>query len=641
MGEGARSVGECNVRAARDAARPTAPDASPEIGAFLVACNASMGRIDATAKRVLGATWVLLPVALIALPALPWVLDGTHRASLTTLGRDQGIFQYVAWAIGKGEVAYRDVRDVNGPLTPLVHLALLALGGRDEHRFRVLDLAITGLSFALTGACLPGIGRGVPGRRSALSEGAPRLERALARLGWAGAAWVALSGQLLMYLYWDLGQRETFANWFLLPAVGLQLVAHDALRASRRLGGGALVAQRRRGAWLLAVSMGLGAVPWSCKPTYALFTAAQALTLVVDDDLVLERRARVVVCGAGVLAGLALPLAFLVGWGDLRAFLRILAVDVPGMYRFMMPRTPSEILSLRWGGPPAALAGATGLGMIALILDGQMPRRALAIALLPLCGVAGVIAQAKGFPYHFHPVTAGLVLQWLTLAAWAWERFARAPGRLLVRLVPIAAAVALGARLSTQLLQSPHVLATWIVEKGATAELRESRDYLVTFRDRDFFPVELRQGAAYLRAHTRPTDRVQTYGMDPYLLFLAERLSATPYIYVYDLDADGALAGSWMTQGGLHPTAEQAAFIRALRDEHERDLLERVRRAPPAAWVFVDKAPLMTFEDAVYDFHVHCPDAARWFDEHYREAESFGEVHVWLRSDLAPPNAPK
>ena len=39
-----------------------------------------------------------------------------------------------------------------------------------------------------------------------------------------GAAWVVLSAQMLMYLYWDLAQRETFFAWFLLPGIGLQLV---------------------------------------------------------------------------------------------------------------------------------------------------------------------------------------------------------------------------------------------------------------------------------------------------------------------------------------------------------------------------------------------------------------------------------
>ena len=61
---------------------------------------------------------------LLALQPLFWVADATRRASYTTLGRDQGIFQYIAWAIGRGERDYGDIRDVNGPLTTL----LLGLG---------------------------------------------------------------------------------------------------------------------------------------------------------------------------------------------------------------------------------------------------------------------------------------------------------------------------------------------------------------------------------------------------------------------------------------------------------------------------------------------------------------------------------
>ena len=100
---------------------------------------------------------LLTPLAL-AWPPLFAVIAATRRASLATLGRDQGIFQYVGWAIGRGERDYTDIRDVNGPLTHLVHVALLALGGADEHRFRVLDLAVTGATYALVGACVPGLG---------------------------------------------------------------------------------------------------------------------------------------------------------------------------------------------------------------------------------------------------------------------------------------------------------------------------------------------------------------------------------------------------------------------------------------------------------------------------------------------------
>ncbi len=62
---------------------------------------------------------------------------------------------------------YRDVRDVNGPLVALLHRIALALGGGDEHRFRVLDLVVTALA-------------------AAFAAGLPRRARR-AREGWMGA----------------------------------------------------------------------------------------------------------------------------------------------------------------------------------------------------------------------------------------------------------------------------------------------------------------------------------------------------------------------------------------------------------------------------------------------------------------------
>jgi hypothetical protein len=562
----------------------------------------------------------LLPALVLLVSLLPMVMDATQRASMTTLGRDQGIFQYVGWALLRGEVDYRDVRDVNGPLTHLVHMFLQLLGGRDEHRFRVLDLLFTGLTFATLGACLPGIGRVTKGRPSALLESSVT---AVARIGWAGAAWVVLSAQMLMYLYWDLAQRETFFAWFLLPGIGLQLVAQDRLRAGAA----------RAGKWILGVSGALLVIPCFGKPTYMLFVLAQLLALLIDTELVLNRRARLLPWAAGAAIGALSQIAFLLRFGDIRAFARITFHDIPLAYRFIMTRTPREILSLQWGGTVSMIAVATALVMIALIVDGMMPRRALGIALLPLCAVASVLIQSKGFPYHFHPVSAGLYVQWLALCVWGWERFANAPRGMIHRIAPIAGAAALSWRLAFLLPQSPHILDTWILEKGETAEKRESRDYLVYFRDHDFFPFEIRQAATYLREHTTPTDRVQIYGMDPYVLFLADRLSATPYIYAYDLNADAALQGSWLPEGP-HPNEEQAREIKAMRDDHELDLLARVQKVPPAAFVFFDNAPLVTWQDAVFDFHEQCPVVASFVDANYRLGATFKEIRVYLRNDL-------
>src|SRR4051794_10831325 len=99
-------------------------------------------------RPILGVTRAaraLAPGMLVALPAAVAVWEASVRASWAALGRDQGIFQYIGWAVARGDVLYRDVRDVNGPLVAMLHRVALALGAGDEHRFRVLDLVITAL----------------------------------------------------------------------------------------------------------------------------------------------------------------------------------------------------------------------------------------------------------------------------------------------------------------------------------------------------------------------------------------------------------------------------------------------------------------------------------------------------------------
>ncbi|HEY2517616.1 MAG TPA: hypothetical protein VGI39_42395 [Polyangiaceae bacterium] len=565
-----------------------------------------------------------LPALVVGLPPLLWVLNGKDKASFTALGRDQGIFQYIAWAVAHGAKDYRDVRDVNGPLTHMVHMAFLALGGRDEHRFHQLDLAVTGATFAIAAACLPGVLR--RGRVSALE-----------RAAWGLAGWVVLLGQYLLYLFWDIAQRESFCDWFLFPSLGLQLVAQAEMRRVRaQEAHGIGDARSRSGArplWLLGAATALSVIAWFGKPTFALFTLVQLATLLIDRDRPPLRRC-LAACTIGGLAGAALPLAYLVRYADIGAFLRISLHDVPVMYRFIWPRTFAEILALPGNAPTFGYALVTSAIVIGLILDGSMPRRALAIGLTPVCGILTLIIQGKGFPYHFHPITAGMNFQWLLLVAWLAERCRFAPRRDLSRLVPFAAAAVLALRITTTMSGSPHLQSLWVAEKGQTPEEREGHDFLVYFATSDFFPWEMRQAASYLREHTTPADRVQTYGMDPYVLFLAERASATPYIYAYDLNADAALAGG-MLREGLHPNGLEQEKIRAVRDEHEEDFFARLQKGPPAAFVFIDRSPLITWQDAWVDLQAHVPRVATWVRQHYRQTAVFGAEHVWLRDDKA------
>ena len=555
----------------------------------------------------------MAPLVLV-LPPLLWVSDATRRASFETLGRDQGIFQYVAWALSQGQRDYRDVRDVNGPLTHLVHRFFLLLGGADEHRFRTLDLVVTGITFFVAGACLPGLRSGAGG---GLLRRAPDL---LERVAWGLAGWVVLSGQYLLYGYWDLAQRESFFDWFLLPSIGLQLVAQG----------------RPRNARLLVVAGALSVIPWFGKPTYALFTAVQLLALGLDGGVAGGRREAFRAFGLGGLLGALSQLIGLVATGDAVAYAKIQLVDVPAMYRFIWPRAPAEIFSIPWDAQQTIYAFVGAIVLLCLVLLGEMPRRVVAVALLPVVAVVGVVAQAKAFPYHFHPVTAGVHLQWLLFAAWLAERARTAQKkRALVRLLPVAFGVVVALHVASSMEDSPHIRATWEIWGASTPADRSTKEYFARFPETDFFPWEMRQTAEYLRASTAPEDRVQTYGMDPYVLFLARRLSATPYIYAYDLDADAALSG-WT---GGRPDDAQSDRIRAIRDAHEADLLARLDAQPPAAFVFFDKAPLMAQSDAWEDFEQHCPAASGWVAERYREVARFGHDHVWLRNDRLPPPA--
>jgi hypothetical protein len=581
----------------------------------------SARRLDSAAGRLALARLLrtfLVPLA-IALPPLFWIISGTERASWTPLGRDQGIFQYVAWALKHGQVDYRDVRDVNGPLTHLVHVAFLTLGGADDHVFRTLDLAVTGASFAFAGACMPGLGARPRSRR------APDWAE---RVAWALAGWVVLSGQYLLYGYWDIAQRESFFDWFLIPSVALQLLAQAKPTpcASRKDG-------EARQARLLVVVGALSLVPWFGKPTFAIFTLAQLATLLVDDGLLLSRRRAAGAFAAGGALTAIVALTLLCAYGDLFAFARIQLVDIPALYRFLWPRAAADIFSNPWCAAQAIFALIGAVVFLSLILLAEMPRRLVGLAVLPVCGLASVVVQAKGFPYHFHPVTAGVHLQWLAFAAWFAGKIRVASRRwALVRFLPVAIGALLSFRIATAMEDSPHVRAAWMLWGAWSPEMRTTREYFAHFPESDFFPYEMHEAAAYLREHTRADDRVQLYGMDPYILFLAERLSATPYIYAYDLDADAALAGGT----GAVPNDSQSARITRIRDSHEADLLARLEARPPAAFAFLDHSPLISTSDAADDFDAHCPLAAPWMHANYRETARFGHDHVWLRADLAP-----
>lgn len=570
------------------------------------------GRVARSSSSLLSglenAVRAVAPGLLVALPALSTLIEVVRRAAWGVVGRDQGIFQYVAWAAEAGDRVYADIRDVNGPLVPLVHTVLLALGGADEHRFRVLDLLFTGLTAAFAGGCL-----------AALETRRPRRLRIA---GLALAGWVVSAAQYLAYGSWDTAQRESFFDGFALVALGAQMVASCMLPAR-----GERPSLARAHGWLLVAG---AASSISCfgKPTFALVTLGQLAVLLIDDRA--GKLRALAVFALGTVLGALPPLLFLVLRGDPRAFLRIAFADVPAMYRFIWPRTASAVL---FGAtrPSTVVALVASLAIVILVVGRRMPRRSLLLVVLPLAGLASVVAQAKGFFYHYHPVSQGTALALLALVHQGWHAAERLTVRRAGLVQLLAGGICLGLGVRTFALARASV--AYYAPAPATDDPEEifGEARLAFYRRVDFFPFAMRRAARFLAANTRSEDRVQVYGMDPYLLFLAGRRSATPYIYGYDLNVDAALHGSF-DDDGPRPSATQREVIARMQREHEDDLLTRMQAAPPAAFVTVDRSPLMNDPDAWSDFVAHCPRSAAWVERNYRRAADFDEMHVWLRT---------
>src|SRR5208337_260690 len=150
-----------------------------------------------------------------------------------------------------------------------------------------------------------------------------------------------------------------------------------------------------------------------------------------------------------------------------------------------------DIFSSPWDATQAIFAIVAAVVMLALVLMGEMPARVVAPALLPVAALVSVIVQAKGFPYHFHPVTAGVHLQWLVFAAWLTERTRVARRDLaLVRLAPLAVGVVFALRVATSMEDSPLTRAVWMLWGANTPQDRVTREYFAHFPEPDFFPYE-------------------------------------------------------------------------------------------------------------------------------------------------------
>lgn len=560
-------------------------------------------------RRLVGvAIAVLAFVPAVAVAGTAW-----FRATLATFGRDQGIYHYVGWSLAQGARDYVDVREFNGPLIHVIHYLLLKIGGEDEHVFRLFDMVLSSAVFVAIGASLAGLAS-PPGRRVPAPE----------RLAWGGVAWVVLATQYLNFGWWEHAQRESFYNLFLVSALAAQMLAHArAARAERYLS-------------LLLVSGAIAGASWMGKPTNVLFSMAMVAAMALDKGIPRRRRAILAFVGAHAIGVLPF-VAFVAAKGSLSAYVRVAYVEVPAMYRYIWWKSATELYSAYGNAPKMNQALATLVVAVVLAWRRVLPRWGLPALFSLFAAFVGYFVQGKGFPYHLHPIAAVSYLLWFLFALALVARArqleiepARARAAMVARWLSTALLVVLAGQSVLQLVDCPSMTATWYPD-SRTAESRSGPAFYHHFDKGDFPAWDMREAARFVREWTPATEGVQTYGMDPYFLFLSKRLSASPYIYSFEFAVDAALQGG----AGGRPNDATRAKIQSDALARDADMRATLERRAPAAFAIFDAPPFHYPPSGERDFEVHCPATYAWMKDRFTHVRQFGKVHVWLRNDLA------
>jgi hypothetical protein len=509
-------------------------------------------------------------------------------------GRDQATYAIVAKGILEGKAPYADVWDVKTPGIFFVYAAARVLFGSGERAVRILEAA--GIASLLPAFWI-------------LS----RRFVACGRAGLLGGAIAVLAHAQLEF--WQTAQPEAFGaillTWALVAST-YEPATSDASHRRREIVAWAIAGVLYGSSALLKPHLGVCA---GVSLGMSLRRQRSAGGLEVR-PWSLASPALAIMLGAAVpILGTAFYLAVAGAWSS---FLDVLfgflphhaAIDFDvawsaditfwALERWMFWFSPFYIvgLPLLFAMAPASPREREGVAHILGVL---------AILLI------GLVLQGKLFLYHF---TAGLPLTSLLVGWGLWKLWVHARSR------PFAAA-AFGALLAilggvvtqAQLEQSTESFWTrcrlrWKaqLEPASRAEIR---DRLHTMYDMD--AGTNRQVAKWLSIHTAPKAAIFIWGFEPGIYLQSGREPASRYVHNHPLRV------AWD------------------RERRRRELLEDLRKTPPAAIVVVHGDPLpwvtgnsLDSAAALREF----PELLSLIESHYSRATSIGDFEIYVPRDL-------
>ncbi len=488
--------------------------------------------------------WVRLllctsPLAVLAVAALPTLLY--------PLTRDQGAYAYIADLMMKGGVPYRDALDLKPPAVYLVYALAFMLFGRSESAVRLFDVLYALVSAASIYLLAHEV---LHDRRTA-----------------ALSAWIYAFCYYLWIHFYAAANPESF----MVPVLTTSVLA--TVRALRT---------RSKNPLLLTGVAG-GFAFWF-KPTAGVVVAA-ALAWMVIKMWQEERRMSSVLRNFAfvILGGLLglLPIGLYLYGRGLGELMRLWRDYGAGAYLgargLALGEGPLAVLDVIMGYLRHwQLLVWLGLaGMLGILMRRERYGRGGALVVYLLSTLAATLLQGKLFEYHWIPVLApAAILAAVALAGLASE--VSGPRKNLPR-------TQLSAWRDTDMrtLFAVIVLVGLLLWTGydQLARYRQMAAYLAGRISEDQYHAQFDIGtdfsrmgtlraAAYLREHTEPDETVLIWGAEPLVHFLAQRRSATKYIF------------SYMLVGG-----DGSPRIKGRR----QDFLDDVLKAEPAYVVLVER----------------------------------------------------
>jgi hypothetical protein len=310
-----------------------------------------------------------LPLAIVA----GWLL---WRSLDWPLIGDGALFHFIASQIKMGAVPYRDIADMNMPLTYAIHVAIISIGGMSDMAWRASDLIAAAIMSALILTLVWPAGR--------------------------AAAIMAMLTVLTMHFLMGpfcAGQRDYFLS---ILAVATALLSAKAAEDPKR----------RTFYLVLVGAFAMSAA--SIKPS--------GIILVLLPALAARLAWRDIMSTVAGAAGVAL-LVFgtIAAMGGLGAFVVMLRELMP-LYTSLSNGSALDVLAAVGSiAPIAGLGVAAALGMAA-----PKPPRVWVMIGLTVFGLIHLAVQRKGFSYHAYPLGIGL-------ACWgAWSLASLAVRRELV-----------------------------------------------------------------------------------------------------------------------------------------------------------------------------------------------------------------